>query len=146
MAAEEDFVLGFLARFASMSEQERDAAVDALSPADRDALIGLAQAREDAAEEDLVRILSSGHDGLDQLREVHEPSDLLTVINLAMRERPELVVEALFAALILYRGWDTAEPPAFGALRERWHWHIHEQIATPTKPEEGTDHEGREGA
>jgi hypothetical protein len=125
---EEDFVVGFLARFASMSEQERDAAVDALSPPEREALIALADARRATAEADLIAALGSGHGGLDRLRAVTEPGELLTVINLVVRERPELVVEALFAAVVLYRGWDPAEPAAIAALRERWQWHIHEQI------------------
>ena len=141
-AGEEDVVLGFLARFASMSEEERDAAVDALTQEERDALIALAQSRAVAAEEDLVRVLSSGNDGLERLREVREPSDLLTVINLAVRERPELVVEALFAALVIYRGWDSAEPEAVAELRERWHMHIHQQPAEPLPPEEPPTGEG----
>jgi hypothetical protein len=135
-AGEEDVVLGFLARFASMSEAERDAAIDALTPEERDALIALAQARAAAAEDDLVRVLSAGSDGLDRLREVREPSDLLTVINLAVRERPELVVEALFAALVIYRGWDSAEPEPIAELRERWHMHLHRQPQDPTAPEQ----------
>ncbi len=135
-AGEEDVVLGFLARFASMSEEERDAAVDALTSEERDALIALAQARAAAAEEDLVRVLSAGSDGLDRLREVGEPSDLLTVINLAVRERPELVVEALFASLVIYRGWDSAEPEAVAELRERWHMHIHQQPQEELRPPE----------
>jgi len=56
------------------------------------------------------------------------------VINLAVRERPELVVEALFATLVIYRGWDSAEPDAFAALRERWHLHIHQQVPEPIEP------------
>ncbi len=135
-AGEQDVVLGFLARFASMSEEERDAAIDALTEQERDALIALAQSRAAAAEEDLVRVLSSGIEGLDRLREVREPADLLTVINLAVRERPELVVEALFAALVIYRGWDSSEPEAVAELRERWHMHIHEQPNEPIAPEE----------
>ena len=133
-AGEEDVVLGFLARFASMSEKERDAAIDALTAEERDALIALAQARVTAAEDDLLRILSSGNDGLDRLREVLEPSDLLSVINLAVRERPELVVEALFATLVIYRGWDSAEPDAVAQLRERWHMHIHQQVPESIEP------------
>ena len=135
-AGEEDVVLGFLARFASMSEKERDAAIDALTAEERDALIALAQARVTAAEDDLLRLLSSGSEGLDRLREVQEPSDLLSVINLAVRERPELVVEALFATLVIYRGWDSAEPDAFAALRERWHMHIHQEVPEPIEPRE----------
>ena len=135
-AGEEDVVLGFLARFASMSEKERDAAVDALTQEERDALIALAQSRATAAEDDLLRLLSSGNDGLERLREVHEPSDLLSVINLAVRERPELVVEALFATLVIYRGWDSAEPEAVAELRERWHMHIHQQPVEPLPREE----------
>ena len=135
-AGEEDLVLGFLARFASMSEQERDAAIDGLTAEERDALIALAQARATAAEEDLLRILSSGHEGLDRLRGVQEPTDLLSVINLAVRERPELVVEALFATLVIYRGWDSAEPDAVAALRERWHKHIRRQVPGPPESQE----------
>ena len=135
-AGEEDVVLGFLARFASMSEKERDAAIDALTAEERDALIALAQARATAAEDDLLGILSSGSEGLHRLREVQEPSDLLSVINLAVRERPELVAEALFATLVIYRGWDSAEPDPIAALRERWHMHLHQQVPEPIEPRE----------
>jgi hypothetical protein len=128
MAAKEDRLLGFLHEFASMSERERDAAVEGLSQADRDALIALEAARVATAEADLVEVLDSGHGGLDKLREVSDPTELLTVINLAARERPDLFVEALFAAVVLYRGWDAAEPAAIVALREQWHWNVHQQI------------------
>lgn len=130
MAAEgEDRVLRFLAEFASMSERERDAAVDALAQEDRDALIALEEARTATAQADLIAVLDGGHGGLDKLRELDEPAYLLAAINLAVRERPQLVVETLFAAVALYRGWDVQEPAAFVALRERWLWHVHEQVA-----------------
>jgi hypothetical protein len=128
MAASEDRLLGFLHEFASMSERERDAAVEALSQADRDALLTLESARTATAKADLLEVLDSGHGGLDRLREVSDPTELLTVINLAARERPDLFVEALFAAVVLYRGWDAAEPAAILALREQWHWNVHQQL------------------
>jgi hypothetical protein len=106
MAANEDRLLAFLHEFTSMSERERDAAVEGLSQEDRDALIALEAARAATAKANLIEVLDSGHGGLDKLREVTDPTELLTVINLAARERPDLFVEALFAAVILYRGWD----------------------------------------
>jgi hypothetical protein len=139
MAASEDRLLGFLHEFASMSERERDAAVEALSQADRDALLALESARTATAKADLLEVLDSGHGGLDRLREVSDPTELLTVINLAARERPDLFVEALFAAVVLYRGWDAAEPAAILALREQWHWNVHQQLQAARTDD---DHEG----
>jgi hypothetical protein len=43
--AGEDWLLRFLAEFASMSEQARDEAIDALAPERREALLALAEAR-----------------------------------------------------------------------------------------------------
>jgi hypothetical protein len=131
----EDWLLRFLYEFASMSDQERDAAIDALSPEDRDALMALAEARAATAEADLIEILDAGHVGLDKLYELREPSDLFAVINLAVKEHPNIVVEALFAAVVLHRNWDEHEPAAIEALREGWHWRVHEQVvaALPRK-------------
>ncbi len=130
MAAEqEDPVLRFLSEFAAMSEQERDAAIDALRPEDRSALIALAEAREATAGADLIEVLDAGHAGLDRLRQAAAPAELFAVINLAARKSPHLLIEAVFAAVVLYRGWDAQEGPGFRALREQWHWHVHEQIA-----------------
>jgi hypothetical protein len=123
-----DWLLEFLHEFASMSEGERDAAIDALSPQDRDALLALAQARSATAQTDLIDILDAGQSGLEKLYELGEPADLLTVINLAVTEHPSIVVEALFAAVVLHRGWNRGEPPAIVALREGWHWRVHEQL------------------
>ncbi len=128
VADDEDWVLRFLERFAAMSESERDAAIDALSPNDRDALLALADARAKTADADPIEVLDAGQGGLDKLYKVAQPADLLAVINLAAAERPALVVEALFAAVILHRGWDEGEPAAIVDLRERWHWHVHEQV------------------
>jgi hypothetical protein len=127
-ADHEDWLLRFLYEFASMSEVERDAAIDALSPADRDALVALADARAATAEADLIEILDAGQGGLEKLYELTQPADLFAVINLAVREHPNIVVEALFAAVVLHRGWDQEEPAAIVALREGWHWRVHEQI------------------
>lgn len=127
-ADHEDWLLRFLYEFASMSEVERDAAIDALSPADRDALVALADARAATAEADLIEILDAGQGGLEKLYELIQPADLFAVINLAVREHPNIVVEALFAAVVLHRGWDQEEPAAIVALREGWHWRVHEQI------------------
>jgi hypothetical protein len=55
--------------------------------------------------------------------------DLYTLIALAVRQHPNIVVEALFAAVVLHRGWDQEEPSEILALREQWHWHVHEQFA-----------------
>jgi hypothetical protein len=136
-AEHEDWLLRFLYSFASMSESQRDAAIDALSPEDRDALMALAEARSATAEADLIEILDAGHVGLDKLYELREPSDLFAVINLAVREHPNIVVEALFAAVVLHRNWDEHEPAAIEALREGWHWRVHEQVdaALPRKGE-----------
>jgi hypothetical protein len=139
MAGNQDKLLGFLHEFASMSEPERDAAVEGLSQGDREALIALEAARVATAKADLVEVLHSGHGGLDRLREVSDPTELFTVINLAARERPDLFVEALFAAVVLYRGWDAAEPAAIVALREEWHWNVHQQIRAAREED---DHEG----
>ena len=138
MAANEDRLLVFLHEFASMSESERDAAVEGLAQEDRDALIALEAARAATAKANLIEVLDSGHGGLDKLREVSDPTELFTVINLAARERPDLFIEALFAAVVLYRGWDAAEPAAIVALREEWHWNVHQQIRAAR---EDDDHE-----
>jgi hypothetical protein len=126
----QDWLLRFLHEFASMSEADRDAALDALAPAGREALVALAEARVATAEANLIEILDAGQGGLEKLYELTQPVDLFTVINLAVRERPNLVVEALFAAVVLHRGWDEEVPAAIVALREAWHWHVHDQIGS----------------
>ena len=136
---DEDWLLRFLHEFASMSETQRDAAIDALPPEGRDALLALAEARNATAESDLIEVLDAGHGGLDRLYEATQPADLFAVINLAVRERPNIVVEALFAAVVLHRGWDEKVPAAFVALRERWHWHVHEQLTAARKREDGNE-------
>jgi hypothetical protein len=128
MDAGEDWLLRFLTEFASMSEQARDAAIDALPPERKDALLALAEARAATAEADLLGALDAGHGGLERLYEVTHPSDLFAVINLAARDRPSLVVEALFAAVVIHRGWAKGEPASIVTLREQWIWHVHEQI------------------
>ncbi len=128
MNASEDQLLRFLSGFAAMSEPERDAAIGALSAEQRDALLALADARKAAAGADLVAVLDAGHGGLDMLYRVTEPADLFAAISLAVRERPELVVEALFAAVVAHRGWAGSEPAAVAALREQWIWHVHERV------------------
>jgi hypothetical protein len=129
MSAGEDWLLRFLSEFASMSEQARDAAIDALPPERRDALVALAEARSATAEADLIGALDAGHGGLERLYEVIEPAELFAVINLAVKDRPRLVIEALFAAVVIHRGWAKGEPPAIESLREQWIWHVHEQIS-----------------
>ncbi len=129
MEAGNDWLLKFLSAFAAMSENERDAALDALSPESRDALLALAEVRAKTAETDLIGVLDDGHGGLERLYGVTEPSDLFAVINLAVRDRPELVVDALFAAVVVHRGWAHGHPAAILALREEWIWHVHEQIS-----------------
>ena len=128
MGADEDRLLGFLREFASMTEHERDAAVQALPENDRNALIALEAARAATADVDLMEVLDAGHGGLDKLRTLTDPAELLTVINLAARERPDLFAEALFAAIVLYRGWGASQPAEIVRLREQWHWHVHQQI------------------
>jgi hypothetical protein len=125
-SGEEDVVLAFLARFATMSEAERDAALDALSPLDREALIALEQARTSTAGADILGVLGTGWMGLEKLREVEQPIDLLAVIDLAAREHPELVVEALFAAVVLDRGDENGEISPMAALREQWRAQVRE--------------------
>jgi hypothetical protein len=127
--AAEDWLVEFLRDFASLSEEERDAAIDALQPADRDAILALAEAREVAPEAGLVQVLDAGQVGLEKLYELREPGDLYTLLTLAVRQHPNIVVEALFAAVILHRGWDQEEPSKILALREQWHWHVHEQFS-----------------
>ncbi len=127
-ASEEDWVLRFLGEFASMSEEQRDAAIDALPAQARGALVALAEQRAMSASADLVEVLDAGQGGLEKLYEVTAPEDLLTVINLAVRERPNIVAEALFAAVVLHRNWRQEEPAAILELREGWHWHVHEQV------------------
>jgi hypothetical protein len=129
MNADEDWLLRFLSEFASMSEQARDAAIDALPPERRDALLALAEARAATAEADLVGALDAGHGGLERLYEVTQPADLFAVISLAARDRPNLLIEALFAAVVIHRGWAKGEPASIVALREQWIWHVHEQIS-----------------
>lgn len=125
---DQDWLLKFLNEFAAMSEAERDAAIDALSPEGRDALVALAEARAATADADLIGVLDAGHAGLDRLYEVTQADDLYAVINLAVRDRPSIVVEALFAAVVLHRSWDEGEPASINELRERWHWHVHDLI------------------
>src|SRR5271156_1139619 len=135
----EDWLLRFLNEFASMSEEERDAAIDALSPAGRDALVALAEVRAATAEADLIRVLDAGQGGLDKLYELKRPADLFAVITLAVGEHPNIVIEALFAAVVLHRGWDEQEPPAIVALREGWHWHVHEKLGAAEREGEDRD-------
>ena len=127
-----DWLVKFLQGFASMSEEERDAAIDALPPENKDAIVALAEQRATTAATNLVEVLDAGQAGLDKLYEVIEPADLFTVINLAVHEQPNIVVEALFAAVVLHRGWDEGEPAAIVALREQWHWHVYDQIRPTT--------------
>ena len=129
---DEDWLVKFLQGFATMSEEERDAAIDALPPENRDAIVALAEQRATTAATNLVEVLDAGQAGLDKLYEVIEPADLFTVINLAVHEQPNIVVEALFAAVVLHRGWDEGEPAAIVALREQWHWHVYDQIRPTT--------------
>ena len=138
MQAEDDWLVRFLAEFASMSEEQRDAAIDALPDEGRDALLALAGARGQAAEADLIAVLDAGHAGLDRLYGVTEPADLYAVINLAARDHPNIVVEALFAAVVAHRGWTEEEPAAIVALREQWIWHVHDLIR---EAQEGEDPE-----
>src|SRR5271156_1747156 len=125
---EQDWLLRFLSEFASMSEEDRDAAIDGLSPVHRSALVALAQARAATAHADLIEVLDAGQAGLEKLHELEEPAELFTVINPPIAEHPNIVVEALFAAVVLHRGWDEGEPPAIVELREGWHWHLHERM------------------
>jgi DNA-binding NarL/FixJ family response regulator len=127
--AAEDWLVGFLRDFASLTEEERDTAIDALPPQERDAILALAEAREATPELGLVQVLDAGQIGLEKLYELREPADLYTLITLAVRQHPNIVVEALFAAVVLHRGWDQEEPSEILALREQWHWHVHEQFA-----------------
>jgi hypothetical protein len=131
-----DWLLRFLHEFASMSEEERDAAIDTLSPEKQGALVALADARTATAGADLIEVLDAGQGGLEKLYELIQPADLFAVINLAVREYPNIVVEALFAAVVLHRGWGNEETAAIVALRERWHWHLHEQLGAATPPDE----------
>ncbi|HLM86651.1 MAG TPA: hypothetical protein VK272_10740 [Solirubrobacteraceae bacterium] len=136
---DEDWLPRFLYEFASMSEHERDAAIDALSPTDRHSLLALAEARTATAEADLIEILDAGQAGLDKLYELTQPADLFAVINLAVREHPNIVGEALFAAVVLHRGWDEEKPAAIVALREGWYWHVHERIAAAEREDDEQD-------
>lgn len=128
----EDWLLKFLYEFASMSDEQRDAAIDALSPEHRSALIALADTRAATAEADLIEILDAGQIGLEKLYELSEPADLFAVINLAAREHPNILIEALFAAVVLHQGWDEQTPGAVVALREGWHWRVHRRLETST--------------
>jgi hypothetical protein len=121
-----DPLLRFLHEFASLAEEERDAALDALSPAEQEALLALADAREAAAGAHLMEVLDAGQGGLEKLYELTQPADLFAVIDLAVKEHPKIAVEALFAAVVLHRGWDE-QPTAIVGLREEWHWHVHKQ-------------------
>jgi hypothetical protein len=127
--AAEDWLVGFLHDFASLSEEERDAAIDALPPEDRDAILALAEVSEATPGAGLVQVLDAGQVGLEKLYELSDPGDLHTLITLAVRQHPNIVVEALFAAVVLHRGWDEEEPSEILELREQWHWHVHEQFA-----------------
>ncbi|HMD57117.1 MAG TPA: hypothetical protein VKG82_06560 [Solirubrobacteraceae bacterium] len=129
MDAHEDWLLNFLSDFASMTEPQRDAAIDALPPERRAALVALADVRAATGSADLIAALDSGHAGLERLYEVSDPGDLFAVINLALRDRPNLLVEALFAAVVVHRGWAKKEPAAVVALREAWIWHVYDQVS-----------------
>lgn len=141
-AGNDDSLLRFLHEFASMSEEERDAAIDALPPEVREGLLALAEARQATAGADLVEVLDAGHGGLDKLYELTQPADLFTVIDLAVRSYPNIVVEALFAAVVLHRGWGELEPAAIVALRERWHWRVNEQITAAREREDDDQERG----
>jgi hypothetical protein len=138
-AHDEDWLLSFLAEFAAMSEEERDAAIDALPAQGRGALVALAEQRAATAATDLIEVLDGGQAGLDKLYEVTEPTDLFTVINLAVRETPDIVVEALFAAVVLHRNWHQSEPAGILALREGWVWHVHERVVAARESREVSD-------
>ncbi len=135
--AAEDWLVEFLRDFASLSEEERDAAIDALPPANRDAILALAEAREVTPEAGLLQVLDAGQVGLEKLYGLREHGDQYELINLAVRQNPNIVVEALFAAVILHRGWDQEEPSKVLALREQWHWHVHEQFAARERENDG---------
>lgn len=142
-ADDEDWLVRFLHEFASMSEEERDAVIDALPPQGRDALVALAEASAATAEANLIEVLDAGQGGLDKLYGLTKPADLFMLINVAAREHPNLIVEALFAAVVLHRGWDEKEPAAIVRLREGWHWHVYQQIGAARKHEDD-DQEGGE--
>lgn len=129
MDAEQDWLLRFLSEFASMSDAERDAAIDALSPARREALVALAEVRTATASTDLIATLDAGHAGLERLYGVKDPSELFAVINLAARDQPQILVEALFAAVVAHRGWAKGETEAIEQLREAWIWHVYEVVS-----------------
>ena len=93
-----------------------------------------AEARDATAAANLVEVLDAGHAGLEKLYEVTDPADLLTVINLTSRERPNLVAETLFAAVVVHRGWTGWEPAAISELREQWIWHVHESHSGGSRP------------
>jgi hypothetical protein len=137
MVTDEDWALRFLERFAAMSESDRDAAIDALSPEDRDALLALADARTRTADADPLEVLDAGQAGLERLYEVTQPADLLAMIELAAAERPALVVEVLFAAVVLHRGSDEGEPRAVVELREQWHRHVHALVDDARRRDDG---------
>jgi ElaA protein len=86
-------------------------------------------ARAAAADADLIGALDAGHGGLEQLYELTEPADLFAVVNLAAKDHPKLLIDALFAAVVVHRGWAKGEPRAIETLREQWIWHVHEQIS-----------------
>lgn len=135
MTAQDDWLLTFLSDFAAMSEGERDAAIDALPPERREALVALADVRADAGAVDLMSVLDAGHLGLEQLYGVEDPVDLYAVLSLAARDRSQILVEALFAALVAHRGWEHGEPDGIADLRDRWVWHVHEQVTRERGPE-----------
>jgi hypothetical protein len=134
MTPQDDWLLTFLSDFAAMSEGERDAAIDALPPERREALVALADVRADAGAVDLMAVLDAGHLGLEQLYEVADPVDLYAVLSLAARDRAQILVEALFAALVAHRGWEHGEPDDIADLRDRWVWHVHEQVTRERDP------------
>ncbi len=126
---EDDWLPRFLAEFAALSEAERDAAIAALPPERQGALLALDDARAATLGADPMKALDSGHGGLERLYEVADPWELLGVINLAVREQPAIVVDALFAAVVAHRGWGENQPPAMASLREQWIWHVHDEVS-----------------
>jgi hypothetical protein len=133
----EDWLLKFLYEFAAMSDEQRDAAIDALSPEHRSALVALADTRAATAEADLIEILDAGQSGLEKLYELSRPADLFAVINLAAREHPNILIEALFAAVVLHQGWDKQTPAAIVSLRESWHWSVYRRLEASAREDVG---------
>ena len=145
----------------SLPASERVAALDTLTPEERDVLATLAgqraafygdraKANADMAEThrwvagvDLLEVLDAGQDGIGELHKATQPTGLLELIDRVAKDDPRAVVAALFAAVVLSdEGGSNEKSPTILDLRKQWGRHVRKQIR-----EQGTqDIDDRDGS